>query len=330
MAFNDLAKYFSYQNLLRIIATVEPIKTPILDNIFKQDTNNILPTVAYEVYDHKPQVLPGVAPGAASVPNGAAENGTFYIKEGINIRVSDYISAYELNMYKLVGGKGLQEKLQQKLQNLKDSIKRTREVLAAKALTGTINHKVVAENGATLDYQVTFGSTLSYTPAATWDDTANAKPFVDLRAIARQIESESGYTNVSIVFAGYSAMDALINYLMAQQGAMVSQLVTIQPYGRELRFGGFRIIEVNGSYTDVDGTTVELVPAKKICVVADDALFVEYFSAIDDIEAGLQAVPIFAKSYEEKDPSRQVIVAHSKPLPVVHVPKAVCWAQVVS
>jgi hypothetical protein len=105
--------------------------------------------------------------------------------------------------------------------------------------------------------------------------------------------------------------------------------VTVQDYGRGLTFGGFTFIEVVTKYVDVDGSEVYAIPPDEVCLVAQSAPFIEYFSAIDDLEAGLQPVPIFAKSWEEKDPSRQVLLAHSKPLPVVHVPSAICWAKVV-
>jgi hypothetical protein len=325
---DELKTYFSAQNLTRSIAVLDTVKTPILDKIFKQDTSNILPTIAYEVYEQAPGVLPGVAPGAAAVNVRTGAKSTFYVKEGIDIRVQDSITAHELNMYKLVGFKGLQQKIDQKLSLLKDSIKRTREVLAAKALTGTITHAVVTEAGGVATYEVTFGNPLEHTPDVLWT-AEGANPYADLRAMARAIEEETGYPDAFTVLIGYQAMDALLSYLFAQHGALVASLVTVQDYGRGLTFGGFTFIEVVTKYVDVDGSEAYAIPPDKVCLVAQSAPFIEYFSAIDDLEAGLQPVPIFAKSWEEKDPSRQVLLAHSKPLPVVHVPSAICWAKVV-
>jgi len=325
---DELKTYFSAQHLTRSIAVLETVKTPILDTIFKQDTSNILPTIAYEVYEQAPGVLPGVAPGAAAVNVRTGAKSMFYVKEGIDIRVQDSITAHELNMYKLVGFRGLQEKIDRKLSILKDSIKRTREVLAAKALTGAISHAVVTEAGGVTSYEVSFGEPLEHTPRTPWG-AEGASPYTDLRSMARMIEEETGYPDAFTVFIGYEAMDALLSYLFAQHGALIASLVTVQNYGRELTFGGFRFIEVMTKYVDVDGREAYAIPPDSVCLVAQNAPFIEYFSAIDDLEAGLQPVPIFAKSWEEKDPSRQVLLAHSKPLPVVHVPKAVCWAKVV-
>jgi len=110
MAYSDsLSKYFLSKNLLRVLAKIEPVKTPILSNLFTVSTGSILPQVKFEVYERANEVLPGVYPGNHATRRKTGATSKIIVKEGIELRVSDEITAAELNFFKEYDGRGLPE-----------------------------------------------------------------------------------------------------------------------------------------------------------------------------------------------------------------------------
>ena len=108
MAYSDsLSKYFLSKNLLRVLAKIEPVKTPILSNLFTVSTGSILPQVKFEVYERANEVLPGVYPGNHATRRKTGATSKIIVKEGIELRVSDEITAAELNFFKEYDGRGL-------------------------------------------------------------------------------------------------------------------------------------------------------------------------------------------------------------------------------
>lgn len=335
MGYSDsLSKHFLSKNLLRVLSKIEPVKTPILSNLFRVSTGSILPQVKFEVYERSNEVLPGVYPGNHAYRRRKGVTTQIITKEGIELRVSDEITAAELNFFKEYDGRGLPETIEERLTALKNSITYTREVLCAKALSGKITHKVALDNGGYVDYEVTFGTPLEHVPDFKWNEMDvedSPSPFLDLRAMSRKIEEESGFAGAGLVFAGYEAIDAFIAYMEAKNAGFVVNNVRVTDFGREINIGGFRIIEFNSKYIDVGETEATYVlDPKDIVMVNQNADFVEYYSVVNDLDAGPQPVPMFPKSWRVPDPSSQVVLVTSKPLPVVHYPKAICWATVVA
>lgn len=329
---DSLSKYFLSKNLLRVLAKIEPVKTPILSNLFTVSTGSILPQVKFEVYERANEVLPGVYPGNHATRRKTGVTSKIIVKEGIELRVSDEITAAELNFFKEYDGRGLTETIEERLTQLKNNITFTREVLCAKSLTGTLTHKVALENGGYVDYEVTYGETLSYIPDPLWDATSGTpSPFLDLRAMSRKIEEESGFAGANLIFAGYKAIDTFIAYMEAKNAGFVVNMVKVSDFGREINVGGFRIIELNSKFMDVGANEATYaIDPTDIVMVASQAQFTEYYSVVNDLDAGPQPVPMFPKSWRVPDPSSQIVLVTSKPLPVVHYPKAICWATVCS
>lgn len=72
-------------------------------------------------------------------------------------------------------------------------------------------------------------------------------------------------------------------------------------------------------------TRVKTVDDDKMVMIDLDAGHNLYYAALDDLDAGLQALPFFSKVKKVDDPSGADVYTMSKPLPAVIV-DAICWA----
>ena len=68
---------------------------------------------------------------------------------------------------------------------------------------------------------------------------------------------------------------------------------------------------------------------KSVIMVALDAPFKLFYCAIDDVDAGLKAMPFFTKTVKMDNPSGFDLIGISKPIPVPVV-RAICTAEVVA
>lgn len=325
-----LAQYFSPKALTRRVAAIKTIRTPVLDTLFPNPVNRGVPYIAFDLAENTSTPIPGVVPGsqAYNMREGRAEKRV--ILEGINFRLKDTTSAEDLDYQQMNDFQGLDVTLDGMLTRMKNALKKSREVVATLALNGEINYAVWDE-GNLLEYHVTFGDTLTYVPDTLWDAAENNEvaPFVDMKKMGEAIEEESGYVNTSVAYCASDVMDALILWAGKKGSGPFNDMIRIGELGRVMSFGGYNIYEVNTKYKDLlTNATKKTIPDGHICVVAKDAPFEEAYASISDLKAGLRGVPMFSKSWESEDPSGRTVLLHSKPLPLVYVPKAICWAEV--
>jgi hypothetical protein len=94
---------------------------------------------------------------------------------------------------------------------------------------------------------------------------------------------------------------------------------------------GFEFYTYAGWYVDpADGVEKEIQPAKEITMAAPaEVEGVRAFGAIKDLRS-LQAVPQFVKSWQEENPSGQMLLSQSAPLMVPRRPNATLKAIVIS
>jgi hypothetical protein len=94
---------------------------------------------------------------------------------------------------------------------------------------------------------------------------------------------------------------------------------------------GFNIWVYSGWYVDpADGIEKTILPAKTIVMSSPAMQGVQAFGAIRDEEIGLQALPYFAKSWLQYDPSVRYVMLQSAPLLVPFRPNASLSVQVLT
>lgn len=322
----DVRKYFTPKAIAETLESLPPLKTPVIDRIYPEAVRkqHQFPVLGINEIRKTIKNVPVVRRGTAAVVLDQGQGGITYI-EPQPIEVSSFLTAKELNDMKLLSEKGVQDYITELIDYQRQVVRKTTEALAAQSLKGEISYPMKTNAG--LDtYTVNFGSTLSYTVSTAWNNSNKklADVMMDLVSISELLNNK-GYSNIAFL-AGATAFTTLAGMVLALQGNKINAQVT----EKAITVAGFTIELFNGVYTDLtDNSTKYVVDTDKICAVALDAPFRLYYCAIDDIDAGLVAMPYFATPDTKKNPSGVEVVGKSKPLPVPVV-EAICWADVIS
>jgi len=95
------------------------------------------------------------------------------------------------------------------------------------------------------------------------------------------------------------------------------------------RIGTLTIVLYNDFYEDDAGNQVDFMNPRDIVLTSANVGGVMAFGAILDAKAGLQALPVFPKMWEQEDPSALNIMTQSAPLPILTHPNRTFHARVV-
>ncbi len=247
------------------------------------------------------------------------------------IEIKDFINAKELNDLAMLmnadNRPAIQAFIDNKVDNFRRAVMLTTEALAAQSITGQIAYPMQTEGGHDT-YSLDYGSTLSYVPATLWDDNGCTVGMIleDLIKMTQTL-ALSGFGAKIDFLLGRKTFVSLANKVLALPG---DNKVKAEVNEEGIQIAGFFLKLSRGLYKDpLDSTVVnQSVAANMIVAVAQDAPHSFRYCAIDDIEAGLQALPFFITRPEiTRDPSGLKLVAKSKP---IHMPvvKGLCWATV--
>ena len=322
----NLRQLFSPKAVAETLQKLGEMPTPVMDAVFATRQTWPLPVIARSEIEKTIGNQPVVRRGAPSLN---VDEGTlsFDFIEPQPIALSTNVSAAELNNLKMLNAQGLNAWRAEEIADMRRMIRLTTEAMCAQSLTGKIQYPMHYEGGYTY-YEVDYGTPLSYTPPKTWDTAEMSDVLLDLVNMSTLIRRTRGYGARLRIFAGAQAFATLAGKIIALVSENVRFSAQVDAQG--INVAGFRIELLNTSYRDHKaGTEVPAVDEKKIVMVATDAPHRLYYLAIDDLDAGLQATPMFVKPVKSDDPSGYKLIAQSKPLPVP-VPQAICWAQVLA
>lgn len=227
----------------------------------------------------------------------------------------------------------------QTLADHEEEITGREEWMCAAALqTGTV---IVQGEGIddTVDYHRDADLTEALTTTDRWGETGVA-PLDDIRAWARLVGQKSGAV-VRDVVLGYGAADIFtkdedVREILdnRRQDGGVMQLGGVVTGGQDdvARYvgtidGSLRFWEYTQTYDDDAGNVQHYWPQFGVGLVSPHMLGTMAYGAILDVKA-LKSEQRFAKQYEEDDPSREVILTQSAPLPVPVDPNASFFAEV--
>lgn len=241
----------------------------------------------------------------------------------------------------LLGSLSPQQRMQmlvaQNLANHVQMIKRRLEWMASSILrlgsvtiTGDLYPTTVVSFGRTAGLTVTLsGGTL-------WT-AAGVHPIADLKTWAALILTNSGsaVTDVVMDIGAWNVFSEHVDVIARMdlqrglnQPPSLSQNVIAQRGGVQMgSIDGFNIWVYSGRYKNDSGTVTTLLPNGTVLMVGDVA-GVQAYGAIQDEEAGIQALPYFSKSWLTNDPGRRFIMTQSAPLLVPYRPDATLAATV--
>ena len=220
--------------------------------------------------------------------------------------------------------------LAQTLSDHQEIIRRRLEVMASEALrTG-----VVTVSGDLYPQQVVnFGRDAALTVAKTagnkWGD-AGIKPLNDLQTWSLLVLKKSGANAINVVmdvdawlkFRDDADVKARLDTRRVMDNAMSLNAMTQEGGVYMGTVDGFNIWVYAGWYIDDNGTEQPILPSGAVIMGSAQIQGVQAYGAIADEEAGYQALPMFPKSWVEKDPSVRYVMTQSAPLIVPTRPNA--------
>lgn len=324
---------FDTRAMITALEQAKPAKSFFLDTFFKETEAHQTKYVDIDIMKGKRRLAPFVNPmhRGKMVAHLGYETKTYtppYIKPKM-ITTAANILERQMGETIYAGGKSpeqlAQVQLGKDLATLDEMILRREEWMAAQAiLTGQV---VVLGEG--VSDTITFGMSGTHLPTLTstdkWDDLTNSQPIEDLEDWAELVIKDSGMPADIIVMGAGAARNFMKNANVQKQLNIWNySLGRIEP--GQIIPGARRLGAINAVstiwvyhewYIDDNGVEQPLMPTNKVLLGSTQARTIKHYGAIQDLEAN-GAVPRFAKSWTEKDPSGQILLVQSAPLPVPH------------
>lgn len=320
----NLRYYLTPASVARTISVVPPLLQPIRTTVYANAQTHPLPLIGLDQIMQTISNVPVVRRGTQAVVMNSGSNEIIFI-EPQGIDVSTFVSASEMNNWRVLSNQSIQQMVDAKIAAQQLTVRKTTEALCAQSLTGAISYPMKVDGGGTDTYEIDYGSTLSFTPAAKWDagTTTVEMIYLDLVAMDALIQGQ-GWGGQLVSFVGSATFSAVIQKANANSE---NNAIKVRITENAVYIGNYQIRLTVGSYKNASGQAVPEIPADGVCMVDLAAPHALWYLSIDDLEAGLVALPYFASPEYKRNPSGADILGRSKPLPAPVV-KAICWATV--
>jgi hypothetical protein len=341
--------------LLEVLRVQKTSAPPFWLNYFGRQINFETPKIAFDlVYGDDRKLAPFVVPTAQGRPQSLEgyETRTF---APAYTKIKDVVDA-NMHIERMAGeaiGAGSMSIDQRRnaviaylLSMHKTKHQNRREWLAAKAI---IDGKVIIKGEDYPETLVDFRRHASLTGvlagAAKWDQ-ATGDPLADLKTMRLNANQRSGARITTHVFGqdawnkfcfsvrfgdlqGFKALREMMNINYGGVDAKVNLIPAgyegMEYMGRISGLDGSGAIDayVNTSkYIDEDGSEQFYLDQSTVVGVSDAVQGVRCFGAIKDKRAGYKALDVFAKNWDQEDPSAEYLLSQSSPLMVPKQPDA--------
>jgi hypothetical protein len=253
--------------------------------------------------------IPIVRNGTRSVPLDSGKT-TGRVLEPQAFNPSKFIKASELNQLVSLGMEsGLQTFIRDTIEELRNRIRRSTEILAARSLSGAISYPMQNETGAASSYDIDYGVIKSLS-----DVDISAMNYGQLRAALERLyveQQNTGYAGAVRFLTGVDAYSAIVN-LVVQKSAIPAKF---ESDGLVIE-GKYHLLPIGYTYKAPGASeAASVIDPDCIQTIDLDAPHTLFYAAIDDLEANLAPMPFFAKYKLTDDPSGVKIIAYSKPVP---------------
>jgi hypothetical protein len=223
------------------------------------------------------------------------------------------------------------------------AIERRWEWLAAQAvLYGSVTLEDAAYPRTVVDFERHADHSITLSGATRWGETGVSilGNLESWRGIVRQASFGGPTNRLTVGSAAWEVMkeDEDVREMLKQD---------LRPYnnglnlnlgvreGLDVEFvgrisGTLEVVVYSDYYHDTDGSTVPFMDPRDVVLTGPNVQGVRAFGAIQDVEAQLQALAMWPKMWNEKDPSATFIMTQSAPLMVPVNPNNTLRARVIS
>jgi len=310
-----LLKLFGAQSVVAALATLADIKTRVMDDLYPESVRATHPfaQISLQELTDIAHAVPVVRRGTQSIPLGNGSGQISFI-EPQPIDVNKFITAKELNDLKLLSADGQQSWLNEKIEYGRKTLRATAEALACQSLTGKLDFPMKIDGGYDT-YTLSFGTVATITPTKAWDATDATLADVNdtLNKMAEKIE-DNGFGMKTEFRCGAKVESFLVNLI----GEIKNDTRIVSKVTEEfIVIGKHKIKMLKGRYRNPQTKAfVNAIADNDIQAIDVDAGFRFRYLAIDDVEAGLAALPLFVKTILSQDPSGYRVFFKSTPLPI--------------
>lgn len=329
---------FSTRSMLKMIEYLFVLKTPILDMFFTETKKSQSEYIDIDFVRGTRKLAPYVGPQMEGKVRGKKSFERRSLQPPY-IKIKDVTTAVDLlktqpgqHIY-LPGKTGQQlarEELAKQLQKFINEIIRRTEYMAHEALS-TQTAITYSGEGLTLTVDFNMKTTHKITLAGTakWDDTTNSDPLANLKTWHELIKKDSGLVARDVLFdldtaALFLAHPKIVN----SSGVFHTNRVDLGmikpetlPNGLEyigtLRRPNVDLWTYSEYYETEAGVVTPIMGSKTLIMGSRDARCVQHYGAIKDLKA-TTPVKWFPKSWQEEDPSAQMLLVQSSPLMAPH------------
>lgn len=302
------------------VSQIRPRKKPLLEAVFTKVVMHTSDTVNLVNLDPGYRAIPFNRPENPA-PEYASEKYTVNAIEIPLLRIKKFLPPSELRKLSVLDSASVVKTIANYLELMKENLYQTYEILASKALSGTINHKEFSGGEIHID----FGAVSTYTPTATWD-TASADILGDIKAMKEIISSATPHGDFALII-GTDVMSAMLKNPDIKDWLKYTQGQKIAENGTLYRLAEVDIIEVAGAYTDADGISKPYIPPKTAYLVARTALL-KVFGPPEDINFSGPTDAFAYTAYEDRSPQGLELGVMGRFLPAVLTTKAIVKATV--
>lgn len=330
--------------LAKVVASLRRVPSFFLDKFFPEVQTETSPEIHFDVDESRPRLAPMVSPLVAGkiVKGKGYKTSTFspaYVKDK---RVFHPNRALKRTIGEKIGGSldpmtRMQLLLTRDLTDQVEMLTRRKVVMAVEAL---VSGKVTVEGEGYETQVVDFGRdaslTVSLADAAEWGDDG-VSPLDNLHAWALLVLQKSGATVTDVVFdqkawdlfAADTKVEKRLDILRAANTGPVA--LGMKPMEGAKYMGnidGYNLWVFAGWYENDAGVLTPYLADHSVIMSGPQLEGVQAHGAIQDEEAGIQALEYFAKSWVEKDPSVRWLLMQSAPLVVPYRVNASLYAKV--
>jgi len=325
---------FDTRNLIAALRQMFPVKTFLKDNFFPDTSVHNTRNIDIDIKKGKrriPLYVKREAEGTMVERIGfVTRNYTPpYVKPKMVTTATDFLKRDESRtIYETQEGPlaRAQRRLGEDLATMDEMITRAEEKQASQLLQGGILTLQGDGFVDTIDFEVPASHKPVLSGADLWDASTGV-PLEDLRTEKRRIKKSSGLSATDVIMG-----EAAINAFLANP-SVTSQLDTrridlgliipeerangVTFYGR-IRDVAMDLWGYDEWYVDpITGVETEMVDPKKVIIATRGAMTKTHYGAIEDLKANF-AMARFSKSWQEDDPSAQLVMVQSAPLLALH------------
>lgn len=326
----ELKQYFTAARIAKRFKKASPVACTVLDDLVPADARPQYesPVIPVSEIQQLVRVVPVVSRGAASISLDSEVEATQYIVP-LPIRLNTEITAVDLNNLKLASPDGRESWAKRKQLAMRQSVKLTTEAMFSQAVfNGGIAFPLMTKTGQYSTYKVSYNGSINeilLAESSKWNhaEMTLLKVYKQLNDMSTKLDN-TGHGGEKITYAGDLAFTQLLSLIEDTDKPKIP--VRIQEDGT-IKIGPHTIKNMAETYLNPeDGGTVNKCPPKEIRMVSKGyaALF---YGPVDDLDGKLQPLPMFVKPVRKQDPSEDLLIGESKPLPAVS-PGATCKAVV--